>query len=209
MRYLKQLSIVAITFLLYSCNNFDSNINTHFKKFITVGKFKEYKIESITRKDTVTVKANELQKIRANIKNLKYRILECENGILINKGVINAITDSDVITKSAIINGQNFKYKIYSVPNAWSAPSYKYGKEADIKHEEEIIDFWKQEILQASKRLRDEELKIKIVEKENNSTILLISSEVIISGYTASGEDKHLYVVTHDATGKIKKVMKR
>lgn len=209
MRNLKQIFIIILAFVCYSCNDFESNIKSHFKKFILVGKYKEYKVESITKTDTLTVKKDELQKITNNINNLKNKIQEYRNGILINKRVIKEINEATVITKSAIVNGEQFTYKVYRRSNTFSSPSYNNGKEADINHEKEIIDFHKENILNASTKIADEKSKIPSIENENNSKILLISSEVIISGYNAYGEDKYRYKVKQDPQGKIKKVIKK
>lgn len=198
--------LIIIPLIFYSCNKFDSNVKNHFNKYILIEKYKDYEIESIKIYDTLTSKKNEINKLNVKLKNLKNNIVSLSNGIIYNSRQIQEIKIANIKTKSAIINGEIFTYKVYSIPNNIFAPSYSKGKSIDIQEKRNEIKYFTKNIKKFQNKINNLNNKKDQIKKQKNENIILIYSTVTLIGYDAKGENKLQYRVSQDKNGKIKTV---
>ncbi|MDY3443449.1 hypothetical protein PG616_01125 [Riemerella anatipestifer] len=194
-------------FMIVSCNKFEKNINNHFNKFIFVDEYNEFKINNIKIIDTITITKNKVSKINFEILKLSNSIKDFEYAIDDKNKEINEIKIAKVVTKHSYVNGENFFYKTYSIPNHISEPLYENGKISDIKDREDYIESLRTLIVDTnSKIIKLKEERRKILEEGNND-IYSIVSNVRVLGYNADGEVVKTFQVTQDNEGKIKTVV--
>ena len=208
MRYL----ILVFLFSLFACNKIDSKIDSHFKEFILLKKYKEYKIVKIERKigDTLTIKKREISNLQNSIKKIDSEIFEIKQNNHNLRQDIFKIGKANIKTKygNTFYDGDKKYGNIIFVE---SMPHYEFGKKGDI----EIRQKWITENISrinnliTQKELKSLEIeKIKETNDKDNLEILELKSLVTIKGIIASGEDYHFYEVIQHKNGDIKRIRK-
>lgn len=204
------LSTIFLLILLSACNKTDLKINSHFKKFILVGNYKDYKIANINRvkDDTLTIKKKKIIDNQIAINNFASEILILEDANERLKDDIKQISNAKIIN----ISGRRFYQDNEDYSNYFKImPRYLHGKKGDIEEKEKEIFNIGAQIEKLAKEKNKYILKIKLLKKmseKNDSAILEISSQVVIKGINASGEDFHSYRVIQYKNGEIKKLTK-